>query len=31
MFATATIEVAGDKREAISLPDPAIVLTAGEA
>jgi len=30
MFATATIEVAGDKREAISLPDPAIVLMDGK-
>ena len=29
MFATATIEVAGDKREAISLPDAAIVLMDG--
>ena len=29
MFATATIEVAGDKREAISLPDAAIVLMVG--
>jgi cobalt-zinc-cadmium efflux system membrane fusion protein len=30
MFATATIEVAGDKREAISLPDAAIVLMDGK-
>ncbi|MBN8489904.1 MAG: efflux RND transporter periplasmic adaptor subunit [Burkholderiales bacterium] len=30
MFATATIEVAGDKREAISLPDTAIVLLEGK-
>ena len=29
MFATATIEVAGDKRDAISLPDAAIVLMDG--
>lgn len=29
MFATATIEVAGDKREAIALPDAAIVLLEG--
>ena len=29
MFATAAIEVAGDKREAISLPDAAIVLMDG--
>ncbi|MBT9525155.1 MAG: efflux RND transporter periplasmic adaptor subunit [Rhizobacter sp.] len=30
MFATATIEVAGDKRSAIALPDAAIVLMAGQ-
>ncbi len=30
MFATASIEVAGDKREAISLPDAAIVLMDGK-
>jgi len=30
MFATASIEVAGDKRESISLPDPAIVLMDGK-
>jgi cobalt-zinc-cadmium efflux system membrane fusion protein len=30
MFATATIEVAGDKRETISLPDAAIVLMDGK-
>jgi len=30
MFATATIEVMGDQREAISLPDPAIVLMNGQ-
>ena len=30
MFATATLEVAGDKREAISLPDAAIVLMDGK-
>jgi cobalt-zinc-cadmium efflux system membrane fusion protein len=29
MFATATIEVAGDQREAIALPDAAIVLMDG--
>ena len=29
MFATATIEVAGDQREAIALPDAAIVLMEG--
>lgn len=29
MFATATIDVAGDKREAIALPDAAIVLLEG--
>lgn len=30
MFATATIEAAGDKREAIALPDAAIVLLEGQ-
>lgn len=30
MFATASIEVAGDKRDAISLPDAAIVLLEGK-
>ena len=30
MFATATIEVAGDKREVIALPDAAIVLLEGK-
>jgi membrane fusion protein, heavy metal efflux system len=30
MFATATIEVAGDKRELLSLPDAAIVLMQGQ-
>lgn len=30
MFATATIEAAGDKREAIALPDAAIVLLEGK-
>jgi cobalt-zinc-cadmium efflux system membrane fusion protein len=30
MFATATIEVAGDKRDTISLPDAAIVLMQGQ-
>jgi cobalt-zinc-cadmium efflux system membrane fusion protein len=30
MFATATIEAAGDKRDAISLPDAAIVLLEGK-
>jgi cobalt-zinc-cadmium efflux system membrane fusion protein len=30
MFATATIEVAGDKRDVISLPDAAIVLLQGQ-
>lgn len=30
MFATATIEVAGDKRDVISLPDAAIVLLGGQ-
>jgi cobalt-zinc-cadmium efflux system membrane fusion protein len=30
MFATATIEVAGEQREAISLPDAAIVLMDGK-
>jgi cobalt-zinc-cadmium efflux system membrane fusion protein len=30
MFATATIEVAGDKREVIALPDAAIVLMQGQ-
>jgi membrane fusion protein, heavy metal efflux system len=30
MFAAATIEVIGDQREAISLPDPAIVLMSGQ-
>lgn len=30
MFATATIEVAGDKREAIAVPDAAIVLLQGQ-
>ncbi|MGH6625608.1 MAG: efflux RND transporter periplasmic adaptor subunit, partial [Burkholderiaceae bacterium] len=30
MFATATIEAAGDKREVISLPDAAIVLMQGQ-
>jgi cobalt-zinc-cadmium efflux system membrane fusion protein len=30
MFATATIEVAGEKREVISLPDAAIVLLEGQ-
>ncbi len=30
MFATATLEVAGDKREAIALPDAAIVLMDGK-
>ena len=30
MFATATIEVAGDKREVIALPDAAIVLMDGQ-
>jgi cobalt-zinc-cadmium efflux system membrane fusion protein len=30
MFATARIEVAGDKREAIALPDAAIVLLEGQ-
>ena len=30
MFATATIEVAGDNREVISLPDPAIVIMQGQ-
>jgi cobalt-zinc-cadmium efflux system membrane fusion protein len=30
MFATATIDVAGDKREVLSLPDAAIVLMQGQ-
>ena len=30
MFATATIEVSGDNREVISLPDPAIVIMQGQ-
>jgi cobalt-zinc-cadmium efflux system membrane fusion protein len=30
MFATATIEAVGDKREVIALPDPAIVLLEGQ-
>lgn len=30
MFATATIDVAGDKREVISLPDAAVVLMDGQ-
>lgn len=30
MFATATIEVAGEKREVISLPDEAVVLMDGQ-
>jgi cobalt-zinc-cadmium efflux system membrane fusion protein len=30
MFATATIEIAGDKRELLSLPDAAIVLMQGQ-
>ena len=30
MFATATIEVAGEKREVISLPDAAVVLMDGQ-
>lgn len=30
MFATATIEVAGDRRELLSLPDAAIVLMQGQ-
>jgi cobalt-zinc-cadmium efflux system membrane fusion protein len=30
MFATATIETAGDKREVISLPDAAVVLMEGQ-
>jgi membrane fusion protein, heavy metal efflux system len=30
MFATATIEVAGDRRERLSLPDAAIVLMQGQ-
>ncbi|WP_222432877.1 efflux RND transporter periplasmic adaptor subunit [Caenimonas sedimenti] len=30
MFATATIEVAGDTRELMTLPDPAIVLMDGQ-
>lgn len=30
MFATATIEAGGDKREAIALPDAAIVLLEGK-
>lgn len=30
MFATATIEVAGDTRELLTLPDPAIVLMDGQ-
>jgi cobalt-zinc-cadmium efflux system membrane fusion protein len=30
MFATATIEAAGDKRDAILLPDAAVVLLEGK-
>jgi len=30
MFATATIEVAGEKREVIALPDAAVVLMDGQ-